>query len=216
MSFPRPGKFGPRKNKPGHSRPGRPFGRPQPPSPPQLQPTNDFVGVYERPGALPTPGGHHGRQGGRHPHGGPGRVGHPRHARAPGAGRAGAPFGRPGGQQRSGGPGGAARQGQQHTGPRQHRQGGPQKHPAGYPGQRVHGGYQPRTSGGTFPGQRPGSGSSGQHRQGRPGGWGGPPGAGRNQRHGKPKKKLVLAVKKKKRSGGKMDSWVSDRSSSWS
>jgi translation initiation factor IF-2 len=236
MAFPGPGKFGPRRKKPGNPQARHPHGRPEHP---QLQPTNDFVGMYERPQGPPSSGGHQGRHGSTH-------FGGARHSQSPRRGGGTGPrhpdqsHPRHGGQQHvAGGPGRHANQQSGHRHPRHpgqrpggghpgQRPGGghPGQRPgAGHPGHRQATGYPGQRPATGFPGQRSGSGVPrprpvggfpGQRGQQRSGPWVGPPGAGRNQRRGKGRKKIVFAARKKKQTGGKMDSWVSDRSGSWS
>ena len=245
MAFPGPGKFGPRRKKPGPSQGRHPQGRPgQPPQghpgQPQLQPTNDFVGMYERPQGQHSSGSHHGRHGSTS-FGGPGHSQSPRRGKGTGPRHPGQSQWRQGGQQQPHAPGGPGRHVDNQAGHRPPRHPG-QRPGAGQPGHRPGPGYAGQRSGTGHPGQRPGGGHPGQRpTTGHPGQrpatgfpkqrpatgfpgqrgqqrsapWGGPPGVGRNQRHGKGKK-IVFAVRKKKSGGGKMDSWVSDRSGSGS
>ena len=246
MAFPGPGKFGPRRKKPHHSQGRQPEGRP---GQPQLQPTNDFVGVYERPQGPHSSGPHHGRH--ANPQfGGPGQSRPPRHGHGAGPGRPpGPPQGGDGSQRQPHTPGGPGRHGSFPPGHRPPHPPGPRhpRHP-GHPGQRPGAGHPGQRHGTGFPGHRQGSGQASHRQPGglsaqrQPGGfpgqrqstgfpgqrsgpgfprqrgtaWGAPPGGGKNQHRGKGKKKIVFAVRKKKRAAGKMDSWVSDRSGSWS
>ncbi|MBP1654140.1 MAG: hypothetical protein H6Q28_696 [Bacteroidetes bacterium] len=134
MAFPGPGKFGPRRKKPHHSQGRQPEGRP---GQPQLQPTNDFVGVYERPQGPHSSGPHHGRH--ANPQfGGPGQSRPPRHGHGAGPGRPpGPPQGGDGSQRQPHTPGGPGRHGSFPPGHRPPHPPGPRhpRHP-GHPGQR--------------------------------------------------------------------------------